>query len=209
MESGIITLIGEDMITIIDYKCGNLRSISNGFRKLGYDVEVTDDYEKISDAKLLVLPGVGSFGSAMDNVNQFKDLIFEHINQDKPFLGVCLGLQLLLSTSEESPNVGGLDVFKGKVIKLPEGRKIPHMGWNQLNLNNKCPILEGINKKYFYFVHSYYAVPDDNEVISATTNYGFNLTATLSCNNTFATQFHPEKSGVQGLKILKNFVNLV
>lgn len=197
------------MITIIDYKCGNLRSISNGFRKLGYDVEVTDDNEKISDAKLLVLPGVGSFGSAMGNVNSFKNLIYEHINEDKPFLGICLGLQLLLSNSEESPNVRGLDIFEGKVIKLPEGRKIPHMGWNQLKLNKKCPILEGADKEYFYFVHSFHACPDDEDIVSATTNYGFDLTAALSSNNAFATQFHPEKSGVQGLKILKNFVNLI
>ena len=196
------------MITIIDYKSGNLRSISNGFRKIGYDSLITDDPEEIANAKYLVLPGVGSFGEAMKNIEPFKDVIFEHINNDKPFLGVCLGLRVLLSSSEESPNVKGLDLFKGKVTKLPKGRKIPHMGWNQLNIEKNCPILEGINKNYFYFVHSFHSIPEDDEDIAATTEYGFDVVAALSRNNIFATQFHPEKSGIQGLKILKNFVNL-
>ncbi|OWT33421.1 imidazole glycerol phosphate synthase subunit HisH [Methanobrevibacter sp. 87.7] len=196
------------MITIIDYKSGNIRSISNGFKKIGVDVELTDDPEKLADADYLVLPGVGSFGASMENLEPFKDIIYEHINDDKPFLGICLGLQVLLSSSDETSNVKGLDIFKGHVKRLPKGLKIPHMGWNKLNLVRPCPILEGMDGKYFYFVHSYYANPDNEENIVATCEYGFDVPAALYENNVYATQFHPEKSGKIGLKILKNFVNL-
>ena len=140
------------MITIIDYKSGNLKSISNGFKKIGSEYQITDDKEVIADADYLVLPGVGAFGSAMENLKPFEDVIHEHVSDDKPFLGICLGQQVLLSESEESPGVKGLDLFKGHVELLPEGVKIPHMGWNQLNVVKDCPILEGIDKEYFYFV---------------------------------------------------------
>ncbi len=196
------------MITVIDYKSGNLRSISNSFKKIGYDVEISDDPSIISDAKHLVLPGVGAFGTAMENIEPYKDVIYEHIGDGKPFLGICLGLQVLLSSSDESPGVKGLDIFKGRVEKIPEGRKIPHMGWNQLKQVKDCPILDGADGKFFYFVHSYHGVLDDLDKLSATCDYGFDVTAAISDNNVFATQFHPEKSGVPGLKILKNFVNL-
>lgn len=196
------------MITIIDYNSGNLRSIHNGFAKIGYKAEITNNPEKIADSEFLVLPGVGAFGSVMKNIEPFKDLIYEHINNDKPFLGICLGLQILLSCSEEAVGIKGLNIFKGSVNKIPEGRKIPHMGWNKLNVIKNCPILEGVDGKYFYFVHSYHANPEDEKIVSSITNYGVNLVASLSNNNCFATQFHPEKSGVAGLKILKNFVNL-
>ena len=131
-------------------------------------------------------------------------VIFEHIDDGKPFLGICLGLQVLLSSSEESPGVNGLDIFKGHVAKIPEGRKIPHMGWNQLRQVKQCPILDGVDGKD----HSYHAVLDDESNLSAVTDYGIDLTAAVSKDNVFATQFHPEKSGVPGLKILKNFINL-
>ncbi|MCR5027490.1 MAG: imidazole glycerol phosphate synthase subunit HisH [Methanobrevibacter sp.] len=196
------------MITIIDYKSGNLKSISNGFKKIGQDFKITDDMEEIANAKHLVLPGVGAFGSAMENLEKFRDVIEEHVNDDKPFLGICLGQQVLMSGSEESPNVKGLDLFKGHCEFLPEGVKVPHMGWNQLNVVKECPILEGIDKEYFYFVHSYYAIPDEPEIIAGTCDYGIDVTAALSRNNLFSTQFHPEKSGKPGLKILKNFVNI-
>ena len=196
------------MITIIDYKSGNLKSISNGFKKIGEDFQITDDIEEIANAKHLVLPGVGAFGSAMENLEPFRAVIEEHVNDDKPFLGICLGQQVLMSESEESPNVKGLDLFKGHCEFLPEGVKVPHMGWNQLDVVKECPILKGIDKKYFYFVHSYHVIPDDAEIIAGTCDYGIDVTAALSRNNLFSTQFHPEKSGEPGLKILKNFVNI-
>ena len=196
------------MITIIDYKSGNLRSISNGFKKIGCDVEITSDIERVANADYLVLPGVGAFGQAMSNLKPFQDVIYEHINDDKPFLGICLGQQILMSSSEEAEGVKGLNLFKGKCVKLPEGRKIPHMGWNKLNVTKKSPILEGVDKKFFYFVHSYHVIPEEEEIIAGTCDYGIDVVASLSCNNLFSTQFHPEKSGKQGLKILKNFINL-
>ena len=196
------------MITIIDYKSGNLKSISNGFRKIGAEYQITDDKEIIADSDYLVLPGVGAFGSAMENLEPFKDVIYEHVNADKPFLGICLGQQVLMSSSEESPGVKGLDLFRGHVEKLPEGFKIPHMGWNKLKMVNDSPILEGIDGEYFYFVHSYHVIPDNDEIISGTCEYGVSVVASLSQNNLFSTQFHPEKSSKAGLKILKNFTNL-
>ena len=196
------------MITIIDYKSGNLKSISNGFKKIGADYQITDDEEIIADSDYLVLPGVGAFGSAMENLKPFSDVIYEHVDDDKPFLGICLGQQVLMSSSEESPGVVGLDLFRGHVELLGEGVKIPHMGWNKLKVTNDSPILEGIDGEYFYFVHSYHVVPDDTSIIAGKCDYGGDIVASLSRNNLFSTQFHPEKSGIAGLKILKNFTNL-
>ena len=196
------------MITIIDYKSGNLKSISNGFKKIGCEYQITDDKEIIAGSDYLVLPGVGAFGSAMENLEPFKDVIYEHVNDDKPFLGICLGQQVLMSSSDESKGVKGLDLFKGHVKMLPEGVKIPHMGWNKLKVVNDSPILDGIDGEYFYFVHSYHVVPDDEKIIAGVCEYGGDVVASLSQNNLFSTQFHPEKSGEAGLKILKNFTNL-
>lgn len=196
------------MITIIDYKSGNLKSISNGFRKIGAEFQITDDKELIANSDYLVLPGVGAFGSAMENLRPFEDVIFEHVSDDKPFLGICLGQQVLMSSSEESVGVGGLDLFKGHAELLSGDVKIPHMGWNKLKVCNDSPILEGIDGEYFYFVHSYHVVPDDESIIAGVCEYGGDVVASLSQNNLFSTQFHPEKSGVAGLKILKNFTNL-
>ena len=196
------------MITIIDYKSGNLKSISNGFKKIGVDYQITDDKEIIADSDYLVLPGVGAFGSAMENLKPFKDVINEHVADDRPFLGICLGQQVLMGSSEESPGIEGLNLFRGHVEKLPEGVKIPHMGWNKLKVTNDSKILEGIDGEYFYFVHSYHVIPDDDEIIAGVCEYGGDVVASLSDNNLFSTQFHPEKSGVAGLKILKNFTNL-
>ena len=196
------------MITIIDYKSGNLKSISNGFKKIGEDFQITDDIELISNAEHLVLSGVGAFGSAMENLEPFREVIEEHVNDDKPFLGICLGQQVLMGESEESPNVKGLNLFKGHCEYLPEGVKIPHMGWNKLSVLNNSPILEGVDKEYFYFVHSYHVIPDDDAIIAGICDYGIDVAASLSQNNLFSTQFHPEKSGKAGLKILKNFVNI-
>ena len=196
------------MITIIDYKSGNLKSISNGFKKIGADYQITDDKELIADSDYLVLPGVGAFGSAMENLKPFESIIKEHVADDKPFLGVCLGQQVLMGSSEESPGVEGLSLFDGHVEKLPSGVKIPHMGWNRLKVTNDSPILEGIDGEYFYFVHSYHVIPDDEKIIAGVCEYGGDVVASLSQNNLFSTQFHPEKSGKAGLKILKNFTNL-
>jgi glutamine amidotransferase len=196
------------MITIIDYKSGNLKSISNGFKKIGVDYQITDDKQVIADSDYLVLPGVGAFGSAMENLKSFEDVIYEHVESDKPFLGICLGQQVLMSSSDESPGVKGLDLFKGHVELLGEGVKIPHMGWNKLKVVNDSSILEGIDGEYFYFVHSYHVVPDDENIIAGTCDYGGDVVASLSQNNLFSTQFHPEKSGISGLKILKNLTKL-
>lgn len=197
------------MITIIDYGSGNLRSISNGISKVGFNSIVTNDPEIIADSDFLVLPGVGAFGKAIENIDPYKKIIIEHINDDKPFLGICLGLQILLSFSEESPNIKGLDIFKGVVEKFPRGEKIPHMGWNQIKtVDNSCEILNGIDKQFFYFVHSYHAKTDDYSSVAAISNYGIDFTAVLHQNNLFASQFHPEKSGIPGLKLLKNFLSL-
>ena len=190
------------MITIIDYKSGNLKSISNGFKKIGVDYQITDDKEIIADSDYLVLPGVGAFGSAMENLKPFEDVINEHVADDRPFLGICLGQQVLMGSSEESPGIEGLNLFRGHVEKLPEGVKIPHMGWNKLKVTNDSKILEGIDGEYFYFVHSYHVIPDDDEIIAGVCEYGGDVVASLSDNNLFSTQFHPEKSGNAGLRIM-------
>ena len=197
------------MIVIIDYGSGNLKSIKNGFSKIGEKTVVSQNIHEMEKADALVLPGVGAFGTAMEHLENYKDIIHEHINSGKPFLGVCLGLQVLFTKSQENEGVKGLDVFKGEVAKIPEGLKIPHMGWNDLKIVKECPILDGIGKDYMYFVHSYYVKPDDEDIIAATTNYGIDITAAVCQDNVFATQFHPEKSGEVGLNILRNFVKTI
>ncbi|RBQ22979.1 Imidazole glycerol phosphate synthase subunit HisH [Candidatus Methanobinarius endosymbioticus] len=204
------------MITVIDYGSGNLRSISNSFSHINVESTITNDPEEVAEAEYLVLPGVGAFGQIMKSIEPYKKVIKEHVDDGKPFLGVCLGLQALLSSSEEAPGVKGLSIFKGEVKKLPNDNrmlKMPHMGWNRLDMTlcepkKTCAIIDGIVQDYFYFVHSYYAAPDDEEVIAGTVKYGFDVTAVLHENNVYATQFHPEKSGVSGLKMLKNFVTM-
>ena len=195
------------MITIIDYKSGNLRSISNSFKKIGSEAIITDDPSEIANAKHLVLPGVGASGTAMENIEPFKDVIYEHIDDGKPFLGICLGLQVLLSSSDEAPGVKGLDIFKGHVARIPEGRKIPHMGWNSLDIAKDSKVLRGIGEEpYVYFVHSYYIQPEDERVVSAYTEYGSKIAVAAEQDNIFALQFHPEKSSAVGMQILKNFI---
>lgn len=202
------------MITIIDYGSGNLKSIKNGFSKIGADAVISSSTKEIEDAEALVLPGVGAFGTAMGNIHEYEKSIKEHVDDGKPFLGVCLGLQILFGSSEESPGVEGLGIFKGKVLHFPDtlgenGLKIPQMGWNQLEIVKPCQLLKGVGRDYMYFVHSYYVQPEDEKIIAATVNYGIDVPAVVCNKNVFATQFHPEKSGEEGIQILKNFVDMV
>ncbi|BAM70636.1 MULTISPECIES: imidazole glycerol phosphate synthase subunit HisH [Methanothermobacter] len=196
------------MIAIIDYGSGNLRSIANAFRRIGADARVTSDPQILAAADALVLPGVGAFGSAMAKLEDLRETLLGNIRDGKPFLGICLGLQVLLSESQESPGVQGLDLIPGRVIRIPPGNKVPHMGWNQLVIVKDSQLLEGAEDEYFYFVHSYYAEPS-TDVVVARTDYGVEMTAAIESDNIHATQFHPEKSGEAGLDVLRNFVEII
>ncbi len=195
---------------ILDYGAGNLRSIVNACKYLGTDAETVSNPSKLKSAEKIILPGVGNFGDAMRKLEKFREVIFEGVNNGIPFLGLCLGIQVILESSEESPRSGGLGVFKGACKRLPEDVKVPHMGWNSIEIVKKnIPILKGIpSGSYFYFVHSYYPVPKDKEIVAAITQYGVKFPSVIAKDNVFATQFHPEKSGSSGLKILGNFLKL-
>ncbi|MBI3752927.1 MAG: imidazole glycerol phosphate synthase subunit HisH [Deltaproteobacteria bacterium] len=217
------------MIAIIDYDMGNLRSVQKGFERVGHRSIVTRNPKDISNASHVVLPGVGAFKDCMDNLKNYEvaEPILSAIQSGKPFLGICLGLQLLFSESEEFGNHKGLDVIKGKVKKFqvssfkfqetetqttatcnlqPATLKIPHMGWNDIKIKNRPPVLQNIaDGSYLYFVHSYYVAPEDKGVIATTTSYGIEFASSVWKDNIFACQFHPEKSQKTGLRILKNF----
>ncbi|MEN6330058.1 MAG: imidazole glycerol phosphate synthase subunit HisH [Methanobacteriaceae archaeon] len=202
------------MITIIDYGSGNLKSISNGFSRIGAQVMISQDKDVLQESEALVLPGVGAFGTAMEHLQGYEEVIHQHIHDGKPFLGICLGLQVLFTSSQESPGFKGLNVFAGEVVRFPpvireEGLKIPHMGWNSLRIKRKCPILEGISEEFMYFVHSFYVKPQDENIVAASVDYGLEVPSVVFKDNVFATQFHPEKSGEIGLLILENFLKLV
>ncbi|MFH0861877.1 MAG: imidazole glycerol phosphate synthase subunit HisH [Candidatus Altiarchaeota archaeon] len=196
------------MIVCIDYGAGNLRSIVNGFRKVGAKVELTEDPGRLKTADAIVLPGVGSFGDAMEKLITFKPAILEAVEAGTPFIGMCLGEQVIFESSDESPAVEGLGLFEGTCKRFhAKGLKVPHMGWNTITKVGDCPILEGTKDgEYFYFVHSYHVVPKERGVIAAETGYGTAFPSVVADRNVFATQFHPEKSGPQGLRILENFV---
>lgn len=201
------------MISIIDYGAGNLRSVEKALEFLGYEAQISSDPNVIKNSDKVILPGVGAFGDCMNSINNmgFSECIHNIIDSGKPFLGICLGLQLLFEASEESPDADGLGIFKGKIVKIPQnnGLKIPHMGWNSLDYDKNCKIFNDLgDKPYVYFVHSYYMQPTDSSIVSAVTNYGTALPVALHRDNVYATQFHPEKSGDTGLKILKNFAKL-
>ncbi len=200
------------MIAIVDYGMGNLRSVKKAFESLGFLPTVTRNSEEILNSDGLVLPGVGAFGDCMKNLEDFGlvDPIKSFINTGKPFLGICLGLQLLFEESEESTGENGLGILKGKVVRFPrfneERLKVPHIGWNQVDAKRSLPILEGIPVgSWFYFVHSYFPEPEDSGVIAGKTQYGIEFTSAIEKDNVFACQFHPEKSSTLGLKILQNF----
>jgi len=203
------------MIAIIDYGMGNLRSVQKGFEKVGFEAVVTSDPRVVLEADRVVLPGVGAFRDCMRNLEEggFVEPILKVIGEGRPFLGICLGLQLLFTESEEFGIHKGLDVIKGRVIRFPEGMTeggeklaVPHMGWNQLNFKRSLPVFSGLEEgTNVYFVHSYYVKPDDDSVVAATTNYGLDFCSSIVRDNLVATQFHPEKSQDSGLRILKNF----
>lgn len=200
------------MITIIDYDAGNLKSVEKALLYLGEKVKVTSDAREILTADKIILPGVGAFGDAMEKLNKngLAETICEAVDKKIPLLGICLGLQLLFEGSEESPGVGGLSLLKGKIKKIPDntGLKVPHIGWNSLEFCKGSPIYKGIEpESYVYFVHSYY-LNTSEPLVTATTDYVVNIHASVQKDMLFACQFHPEKSGEVGLKMLKNFAEL-
>lgn len=201
------------MIAIIDYDAGNIKSVEKALLSLGQDVVITGDREEILKADKVILPGVGAFGDAMANLRRtgLNQVIHEVAAKGTPFLGICLGLQLLFERSDEAPGVEGLGVLKGEILRIPEkeGLKIPHMGWNSLHLEHGGRLFEGIpEQSYVYFVHSYYLKAKDESIVKASTEYSTHIHASVESGNVFACQFHPEKSSDVGLKILKNFVEL-
>ncbi len=200
------------MVAIIDYDAGNIRSVEKAAKLLGHEAVVTRDRETILKSDHVILPGVGAFGDAMDKLRRFGlvDTIHEAVNRKLPFLGICLGLQLLFESSEEAPGVEGLGLLPGKILRIPEkeGLKIPHIGWNSLTFPNQGRLFAGIAQgAYVYFVHSYYLQAKEPEIVTAATEYGTTIHASVERDNLFACQFHPEKSSETGLKILQNFLN--
>lgn len=198
------------MVAIIDYNAGNLKSVEKALAAIGQESVITRELHQIMQADHVILPGVGAFGEAMEQIKKYEldKVIREVVEQEKPFLGICLGLQLLFEGSEESSGVEGLHILDGKVFRLPEkeGLKIPHMGWNSLNLQNCGRLFTGLEQNpYVYFVHSYYLKAAEPSIVKATAEYTTCIHASVEKNQVFACQFHPEKSGQTGLKILENF----
>ena len=199
------------MVVIIDYGAGNLRSVINAVTSLGYQPKVTSKPADVLKARAVIFPGVGAAGDTMANLKKFKldDAIQRVIAEDRPFLGICLGLQVLLTRTEEDGGLDCLNIFPGQVRKLPAGLKIPHMGWNQVKQKQTHPVFSGIpDNANFYFVHSYYAVPNDRSLIAGETEYGIPFCSMLARGNLIAVQFHPEKSGTYGLRFYDNFLKL-
>lgn len=201
------------MVAIIDYDAGNIRSVEKAVRYLGKEAVVTSDPEKILAADRVILPGVGAFGDAMKRLHAMGlvEVIRQVADRGTPFLGICLGLQLLFEKSEESPGVAGLGLLRGEILRLPElpGLKVPHIGWNSLKYPNPGRLFRGIPEdSYVYFVHSYYLKAQDEGIVTATTEYGTLVHASVESGNLFACQFHPEKSSETGLTILENFLSI-
>jgi imidazole glycerol-phosphate synthase subunit HisH len=207
------------MIAIIDYGMGNLRSVQKGFERMGHEAVVTSDAKTILSASKVVLPGVGAFPDCMSNLREYGliDVVHESISSGKPFLGICLGLQLLFSESEEFGISKGLDIIKGRVIRFKgpafdtssfqlDALKVPHMGWNSISIKRRSPALQDVpDNSNVYFVHSFHVVPEDKSVVATTTSYGIDFVSSIWKDNIFAVQFHPEKSQALGLSILKRF----
>jgi glutamine amidotransferase len=199
------------VIAIVDYGMGNLKSVTNAFKSLDAGVVVTSDAKEIQKSHALVVPGVGAFGKCIDNLKKYGlfSVLKEQISEGKPYLGICLGMQILLEGSEESPGIDGLGVIQGQVVRFQGSMKIPHMGWNSAKVVKPLKIFEGIpDESYFYFVHSFYPHPTE-DVAATITEYGVPFASSISKGNVFACQFHPEKSQHIGLQMLKNFVSTV
>ena len=201
------------MIAIIDYDAGNLRSVEKALASLGEETVITQNFKEILSADKVILPGVGSFGDAMAQLKKYElDKVVHEVAEKKtPFLGICLGLQLLFESSEETPGVEGLHLLDGHILRIAEaeGLKVPHIGWNSLDFPNKGRLFEGLaEQSYVYFVHSYYLKAAEESIVTATTEYGTHIHASVEKENIFACQFHPEKSSTVGLQILKNFAKL-
>jgi glutamine amidotransferase len=200
-----------DMIAIIDYGAGNLRSVAKAVARLGYQAQVTSEPARVLEADIIILPGVGAAGDTMESLQKLGlvEPVKQVIADDRPFLGICLGLQVLLTTTEESGGYDCLDLIKGTVRLLPPDLKVPQMGWNQVRQEINHPIFEGIpDGSNFYFVHSYYVDPADRSIVAGTTDYGVDFCSMVLKDNLVATQFHPEKSGGTGLRLLANFLKI-
>ena len=202
-------------VVVVDYGLGNLRSAVSGLERAGADVEITDDPATFEAADGIVLPGVGAFREGMENAGPYREALADAANDGTPVFGICLGMQMLLTTSEEAEHAGegevtGLDLIPGTNVRFTGEQKVPHMGWNELSVERDHPLVEGVDGEHAYFVHSYYAVPEDDDAIVATTDYGTEFPSVIAdeSGTVFGTQFHPEKSGETGLKILQNFVDI-
>jgi glutamine amidotransferase len=202
-------------VVVVDYGLGNLRSVTRGLERAGAAVEISADPADFDAADGIVLPGVGAFSEGMENAGPFRDALVERAAAGTPLFGICLGMQMLLTTSEEADHAGqgdaeGLDLIPGRNVRFAEGLTVPHMGWNELDVRRDHPLVEGVDGEYAYFVHSYYADPDDPDAVVATTDYGADFASVVAndAGNVFGTQFHPEKSGETGLRILRNFVDI-
>ena len=201
-------------VVLVDYGLGNLRSVTRGLERAGAGVRLTDDPADFDPADGIVLPGVGAFSEGMENAGPFRNALVDAAADGTPLFGICLGMQMLLTSSEEADSVGegdveGLDLVPGRNVRFSTDRTVPHMGWNELDVERDHPIVEGINGEYAYFVHSYYASPDDESAVVATTDYDVDFPSIVAdeAGNVFGTQFHPEKSGETGLRLLRNFVD--
>ncbi|KAA9408489.1 imidazole glycerol phosphate synthase subunit HisH [Haloarcula hispanica] len=201
-------------VVVVDYGLGNLRSVTRGLERAGAEVSLSEDPAEFDAADGIVLPGVGAFSEGMDNAGPFREALVEQAEAGKPLFGICLGMQMLLTTSEEADHEGqgdaeGLDLIPGKNVRFSRDQTVPHMGWNELDVTREHPLVEGVDGEHAYFVHSYYAVPDDENATVATTDYGADFASIVAndAGNVFGTQFHPEKSGETGLRILRNYVD--
>lgn len=201
------------MVSIIDYDAGNIRSVEKAVQFLGEEAAITRDSEQILNSSHVILPGVGAFGDAMEKIRQYglEETIHQVVKKGIPFLGICLGQQIMFEKSEEAPGVKGLGLLEGEIVKIPkkDGLKIPHMGWNNLSIKKGAKLFEGVpDDSYVYFVHSYYLKASDPDIVAASTEYSESIHASVEKGNVFACQFHPEKSSTVGLQILKNFISL-